>query len=356
MKIICKILGILFLSITSLIGQNRVIHFDGINDYVNLGSSVGTGVRTIEMWFKPDEVINSQLSTFSPLLIRHESPNSNEFGLTFMPSSAGNSGQLLFYIYTNSTTSYRIFSNNNYWNAEQWYHVAAVIDANQGMMLFIDGVKQNSTNTYSNATVQTNSNVRIATWNNVINRYFNGSIDDLRISNSALYTSNFTPPCFELKANTSTIGVWNFNNSSSNIAIDSSSNMNNGIIYGALNYQDEPCLQNFNTISFDGVDDYINLGNTVGTGVRTIELWFKPKVTINSQSSTYSPLVVRDENPNANEFGLTFLPSFVGNSGQLLFYIYTNSSTSYRIYSDSNNWIADKWYHVAAVLDFYRWN
>ena len=35
-----------------------------------------------------------------------------------------------------------VFSDNDTWNANQWYHVAAVIDPLDGMKLFIDGVNK----------------------------------------------------------------------------------------------------------------------------------------------------------------------------------------------------------------------
>jgi len=344
---------VFFFSITQSNAQNKVINFDGVNDYVDLGSTVGTGIRTIEMWFKPGVAINAQTSSYSPLILRDETPNANEFGLTFSPNSASNSGELMFYIFAGSNTSYRIYSNSNRWYANQWYHVAAVIHPSQGMMLFIDGTKQISTNNYIFPPVQTNSSLTVGSFGAIANRYFEGSIDDIRLSDSALYTSNFTPSCPDLGALVSTIGVWNFNDSSNtSITIDSSNNMNNGIIYGATGVTENICTIPIpsNAMNFDGVDDYIDLGSTVGSGVRTIEMWFKPSVAINTQTSNYSPLILRDETPNTNEFGLTFLPNSTSNSGELMFYLFAGSNTSYRIYSNSNRWYANQWYHIAAVI------
>jgi len=106
-----KLLALLLTVLSSYaFAQNRVLSFDGVNDYVNLGSSVATGARTIEMWFKPGVNINSNSSNYYPLVVRDETPNNKEFGLTFMPNSTGFGGQLMFYTYSNATTLFRIYS------------------------------------------------------------------------------------------------------------------------------------------------------------------------------------------------------------------------------------------------------
>ena len=142
------------------------------------------------MWFKPGVNINSNSSNYYPLVVRDETPNNKEFGLTFMPNSTGFGGQLMFYTYSNATTSFRIYSNTNSWNAGQWYHVAAIIHPTQGMMLFIDGIKQNSTSTHNSPPVASTNPTWVGGWSSTANRYLNGSIDDLVLSDSALYTSH----------------------------------------------------------------------------------------------------------------------------------------------------------------------
>ena len=348
-----KLLALLLTIVSSYtFAQNRVLSFDGVNDYVNLGSSVATGARTIEMWFNPGVSINSNSSNYYPLVVRDETPNNKEFGLTFMPSSTGFGGQLLFYIYNNSTTSFRIYSNNNSWNAGQWHHVAAVVHPTQGMMLFIDGVKQGSVNSNTLAPMQSSTNTDVGAFGTVSSRRFNGKIDNLKFSNTALYNSNFTTTCTSTISRTTTIALYNFNSNNTSSVIDVSGNNSNGIILGATKSLDSICSnpQNYNCLSFDGINDYLDLGNTVATGARTIEMWFNPGVNITPNSSNYYPLVVRDETPNNKEFGLTFMPNSTGFGGQLLFYVYNNSTTSFRIYSNSNTWNAGQWYHVAAVV------
>lgn len=229
---------------SSVQSQNYVRNFDGVDDYVDLGSTVATGVRTIEMWFNPTTAIDASLSDYVGLISRDISStnHSNEFGIAFAPSTVPNSGAISFINFSNSGVINEVFSNANQWNANQWYHVAAVIHPSQGMMLFIDGVKQSSTNSYTLAPTANSAPTTVASWGSRTNRYFNGKIDDFRLSSTALYTNNFTPSCPDLTANSSTLTLLNFNDSSNvAIAMDSSSNNNNGIIYGASRINEDVC-------------------------------------------------------------------------------------------------------------------
>jgi hypothetical protein len=187
--------------------QNKVMRFDGVNKHVDLGGSVARGIRTIEIWFNLEAAINAQALNYSPLIVRDETTNADEFGLTFLHSSTSNSGELLFYLFTGSNTSYRLYSNSNNWNANQWYRIAAVIHPSQGMMLFIDGIKQNSTSSFLFPTIIPSSSTLIGSCGSSVLFYFNGSIDNLRFSNTDLYSSNFTPSYPGLVALSSTIGV-----------------------------------------------------------------------------------------------------------------------------------------------------
>ena len=359
MKQIFNILAITLFSFTTVFAQNQVMDFDGVNDYVDLGSSVGDGVRTIEMWFKPSSTINSSVNNFKTLVGRDNTvSNANEFNISFFPSFATPAlaaGKLRFTFYDNGAIEHSVYSNSNSWNANQWYHVAAVVHPFQGMMLFIDGVSQNSINNYILAANPSNSSVNIGSWGGSPNRFFNGKIDDVRFSDTALYISNFTPSCPNLMSSSSTIGVWNFNDTSTSaITTDSSSNMNNGIIYGATSVIEDVCKipTATNTIHFDGIDDYIDLGSTVATGTRTIEMWFKPSTSIDNTLSNFAPLIARETIAagQADEFIISFQPSYVVNSGVLRFVVYSPTGIQNSIVSNSNRWNANQWYHVAAVI------
>ncbi len=332
--------------------QNATLAFDGVDDYIDLGGEVGNGVRTIEMWFKLPEAIDATLSDFATLTAREISAfdgNTDEFTLSFQPFYVPNSGTLRFDI--DGTAPFKsVYSDNNSWNANQWYHVAAVVDPVEGMMLFIDGSKQASTHPYTGATGMSTKITTIGCWGDLYDRYFNGEIDDVRFSSEALYATDFSPACSDVITQTNDIGLWNFNENSGIVAVDSSANNNDGKIFGATWTNALFCG---NVASFDGVDDHIDLGGEVGNGVRTIEMWFKLPEAIDATLSNFATLTAREIsafNGNTDEFTLSFQPSQVPNPGTLRFDI-DGTAPFKSVYSDNNSWNANQWYHVAAVVD-----
>ncbi|MCD4681291.1 MAG: hypothetical protein K8S00_12975, partial [Bacteroidales bacterium] len=136
---------ILFMDSTIVSDSGNALDFDGINDYVDLGPSAGNGVRTIELWFRPENDINNSITDYAALVARNNDlSNEHEITLAFTPSMS-DKGKLVFGIKNSMGNLYQVISNSDSWNAGQWYHVAAVIHPTQGMMLFVDGVKQIST-------------------------------------------------------------------------------------------------------------------------------------------------------------------------------------------------------------------
>ena len=75
-----------------------------------------------------------------------------------------------------------------------WYHLA-ICRASGSTKIFVNGTQQGST--YSDSNNYTNGSQRpvIGAWGTGSGNYFNGYIDDLRVTKGyARYTSNFTPP------------------------------------------------------------------------------------------------------------------------------------------------------------------
>lgn len=60
--------------------------------------------------------------------------------------------------------------------------------------------------------------------------FFAGALDDVRISSSARYTVNFTPPASLPAPDANTLAQWAFNEGSGQTIVDTSGNGRNGVL------------------------------------------------------------------------------------------------------------------------------
>lgn len=331
--------------------NNSALHFDG-NSYVDLGITVGNGARTIEMWFNLDEEITSGLNDYITLIAKDVNlVNDDEFNLSFWSSSTPQPGHLVFSLFEHVNDSHMIFSDTNYWAPGIWHHVAVVIDSIQGMRMFVDGQMQQSTNSHNEATAAGTDITALGTFGKVKIRYFTGKIDEVRISTAAEYSASFTVPCPTVLPSPNTIGLWNFEEGSGNLASDSSLSGNDGNIIGGT-YVKACICDNGNTLSFDGSRASLDLGSQVGNGVRTLELWFNPAIDIDANLGDYQTLVSREVNAlNEDEFALLFWPTIASSPGHLMFRYSEDLNNQHIIISDTNFWQKDEWHHVAVTID-----
>ena len=73
-----------------------------------------------------------------------------------------------------------------------WNHIAGVRQGNT-IKLFVNGVLQTETATYTGTLGEPDRVLRIGSRTATANEY-DGFIDEVRITKRALYTGNFTPP------------------------------------------------------------------------------------------------------------------------------------------------------------------
>ncbi|WP_309715842.1 LamG domain-containing protein, partial [Armatimonas sp.] len=197
------------------------LKFDGNNDQVvvpaasaiNLGSL--TDVFTTEFWFYPTN------SAVRRLIAKTDGTNywgidgsSTGFTVQFLNTASG----LISKTFTTTVT------------AGLWYHVAAVIDRpNQQVSLFVNGslIQTQSTSTVVGSVASTGS--LIIGYNGGGYGPTNGVIDEIRVSNSLRYSSNFTPQR-RFTEDRNTAGLWHFDEASGQTVLDSSGNANNGTL------------------------------------------------------------------------------------------------------------------------------
>ena len=142
-----KIFTSIALLISCLVfGQNSTLNFDGKDDFVDLGSDIANGIRSIEFWFLPNSTINSTSST-QALVYRWQggtSTNEDYIGIYFGSSALGENGKIIFQRNIGFTV-HKVVSGANNWKAGNWYNVVATIDSINRMALYIDGMLLQST-------------------------------------------------------------------------------------------------------------------------------------------------------------------------------------------------------------------
>jgi type II secretory pathway pseudopilin PulG len=159
---------------------NAALSFNGSSDYVDMGSltaQISNGTWTISFWMKPSSVANYR----------------NPFDANFL--AAGNNVGPRFEQYSDGSfkmiigTSLGSFSSLQCYNAaiapNRWYHVLATRDSAGVLKAYVNGAQTLSTTSYSWQPVFGSVNVGRG-YANSSERWFSGSVTDVRIYNRAL--------------------------------------------------------------------------------------------------------------------------------------------------------------------------
>ena len=131
-------------------------------------------------------------------------------------------------------------SCENYIESSKWFHIAlqynSELNENQ-WKLFIDGdLHEQKTGNISSIGDGGDIVINRHTWDSGSSSRLSGYIDEVRFSKIARYSGNFTPEIKQLQNDENTLLLLNFENTTSNQVIDSSTNQNHGIINGTVNY------------------------------------------------------------------------------------------------------------------------
>ncbi len=231
MKFFLLIINILLLS-TPLLAQNTAIEFDGHSKFIEVPNHLTEDIRTIEFWFKSKEHIDANNQRLIGLFTRDINlDNNNEAIIAFNSSNIPNSGAITFRVFRTYLDYDKVETNLKNWSANEWYHIAVVIDESLGMLIFVNGKLENRNPTYTSPIPNSSYNYTIGSWGSPLtfafkdqpNRYFNGCIDDLHVSKKAKYTSDFEPSCITRVSDESTL-MFSFNETDSTKILNSIDN------------------------------------------------------------------------------------------------------------------------------------
>lgn len=211
---------------------SNALSFDGSNDTVDFGdvsSTESASALTWDFWTNP-----TSLASTKCLLCKFNSDNTQtgwaiETGTT-------SSDRILIRIPTSTSdgSTYGESGTGMLGNGV-WAHIAIVFNGagsanSDRLQLFVNGQPQalSFTGTIPASTQATTSNARAGNSSDGA-RFYNGTIDEARISSSVRYTNTFTP-LRRYATDTNTIALWHFDEGSGTSVADSSGNGNTGTL------------------------------------------------------------------------------------------------------------------------------
>src|SRR5215213_719353 len=209
---------------TSSQGAPRSLSLNGSSHYVSAPSSASlniSGAITVEAWIK----LNS-IGAYQVILSREafQQPGTGG-GYRLIITNVGKLQLTLF----QSHNTYVSVDGTTTTTTGVWHHVAGVFDGSQ-MRLYMDGVLNGSMSTASGPASGTGSFYIGRNSYASSPFYFGGLIDEVRVSATALYSSNFSPG---LGPGSNTRGLWKFDAQTTN---DFSGNGNGGTLQGGATY------------------------------------------------------------------------------------------------------------------------
>lgn len=247
-------------------------YFDGSGDYLtyNAGStlsSIGSGPLTIEAWV----YYTGNHSGFHDIFITNT-------GMGMLLDA----GKLRFYGFSATAAATNLVQNT-------WVHVA-VVRQSSNVFGFVNGIKVLDTTT---STAFSGSTGYIGSWTSGTTENWPGYISNLRVSNSARYTANFTPSTtqFTSDVNTALLTLQSnrfIDNSNNNFTITRNGDVS---IQAFSPFAPTAAYTTANVGGsgyFDGSGDYLTIADNaalqMGSGDFTIEYWWYPNSIVGNQT------------------------------------------------------------------------
>ena len=319
---------------------NGAWEFDGTGDYLDVIDSpdfdFGSGDFTIDFWMKSEMNSGSGVGAiinnweYSPSAAR-----SWTLTINLNETPPHTSDKLAFVVSTDGTDDGRVFLQTTSPINDSTYHHIAAVRSGDTLYLFVDGIEED-TNTVSGALFSANKCRLGAISNDTPDLYFNGCLDEVRISKGiARWTSNFTLP---------TVPYEDTEPAATKLLVSSvgdSMGMHEVVPYGNAK---QVIGGKFNGAwEFDGTGDYLELADNsdwdFGSGDFTIEGWF----SFTSLVATNQGLVGQHSTatPDSNRWQLTWDSDVIN--------FFAQDPDVRAAYNFSWTPTIDQFYHIAAV-------
>ncbi len=244
------------------------LSFDGTGDYVNYDVNLldGAVAGTISMWFKR----GAWTESYTTLLTKS---NGGGWANNHIQISRVASTDTINLTISDNVLSTTDSVKTGTINAGQWYYITMTWDG-ANLIGYVDGVEVGR---YATSIIVASDSTLFAIGKGAVgtNRFFNGLIDEVRIYNRALsveeirYQYNKGGP----------LGYWKMDEGGGRTVYDSTSNNNDGtlVLAGSATSSAWVSGKYGGALSFDGTDDYVDLGSSANfrqTTTLSVEAWF----------------------------------------------------------------------------------
>jgi len=290
----------------------------------------GSGDFTLECWVRFTSLPGSGSNV--SLIAKYETgTNQRSFGFRFYNDSGTYKLQFTYSTDGGSGTVTQMYSDGLTISVDTWYHMSVVRDGST-IRFFHDGVAKGTGSIGSDSLFNASSEVTFACSGKASpSQYVDGHLDEYRISNTARWTSGFTPATAEYESDANTVFLWHCNATAElsphgiNLRDDSAFDVTTKKWTSSLNLNGSSV--------FAAVFSNGDFG--VGTSDFTIDCWFK--TATRSTQGGYSRRLFDHGGNNAKIL-------IDSSNGKLDFYV----GGAQRATSDSAV-DDDAWHHMAAV-------
>ena len=310
--------------------NTKSLQFDGVNDYVGLGSSTGLGFSndfTLSAWIKTSAIGTNQM-------IIDSSTASNGSGYAMYLRSTGVI-RFWSYLATNDINSTTTLLPNT------WYHICATHDRiGLENKLYINGVLDVSGASGSfNPTPMTNLRIGASA---LFGFPFNGNIDEPCFFNRKLIQSEITT-----LATAPTVDLTSLNPIAWYRMGDNGAYKDPQWLIPSNENKDK--VSNY-TFQLDGINDYIDCGDSddfsFGDGATdsafSVSTWFKM-----SSFNTNNVVFSKDSGLPNREYAI----GFFGTSQKLRFYIKDQGGNNQQSIDSTTLFALDTWYNVVCTYN-----
>ena len=318
-----------------------------------IGSAIdGASASTVSVWLRYSTLESSGSNAGNIFLF-------SAFGTGTLPAlglnidnSSGNVGKIWSGARSSTSNGQQQKQSTGALSADAWHHLVVVNDyvANQ-TTIYIDGSQDSQQTSYFDNQAFTYAGTPTVS-DAIAAKYpggasFNGQLDDVRIYNRGLSATevenlyNAGAPVIKVANSNGLVGYWSFEDATGTKATDFSGNGNTGTLTN-MEAADWVQGKRGKALSFDGSDEYVDLGTSAGNFNNTDSFSVSAWINANTLNSTNRCIVNRVTGSPANGWEMRIT------TANKVRFLLASTSANYNG-QDTTVLSTNTWYHVVGT-------